>query len=258
MGQECIRRYPDGSRLVEGQRRPRAPGWVLGCCGLVLADCRTARAASDPAGPDVCHARPLWGDNGPNLGNRAEASLVPVGAIPDLVTASRPAPPWQSDHVIEGGRLLDEFRSAATRFGLLGPEGVLTHEHLPAPHRPPSKLPLSATAVYVFSLSPTYGATCAAGPNRVLKVGKVGAKSAPRFCSQHYLPGSSRSNLAKSLLNERVLWHYLGIEQLDDGGIKAWMCEHLDRDHIFIVGQPGLERQVERYFRGRLGPAFEG
>jgi hypothetical protein len=52
----------------------------------------------------------------------------------------------------------------------------------------------------------------AAGPNRVLKVEKVGANRAARFCSQHYLPGSAGSNLAKSLLNERVLWAYLGIE----------------------------------------------
>ena len=30
------------------------------------------------------------------------------------------------------------------------------------------------------------------------------------------------------------------------------------RDHVFIAGQPGLERVVERYLRGRLGPVFEG
>jgi hypothetical protein len=160
--------------------------------------------------------------------------------------------------LIEGRRLLDEFRGAAELVGLLDPAVALAHEHLGAPHRPPSKLPPASTAVYVFSLSSAYGATCAAGPDRVLKVGKVGANSAARFCSQHYLPGSAGSNLAKSLLNERVLWPYLGIEQLDVGGVKAWMCEHLDRDHIFVAGRPGLEREIERYFRGRLGPVFEG
>jgi hypothetical protein len=40
--------------------------------------------------------------------------------------------------------------------------------------------------------------------------------------------------------------------------VKAWMCEHLDRDHFFVSGQPGLEREVERYLRGLLGPVFEG
>ncbi len=55
----------------------------------------------------------------------------------------------------------------------------------------------------------------------MVKVGKVGANSSARFCSQHYLPGSSGSNLAKSLLSERVLWPYLGIDSLDVEGIKA-------------------------------------
>ncbi len=160
--------------------------------------------------------------------------------------------------MIDRRRMLDEFREAATRVGLLGEAVLLSHEHLPAPHRPPSRLLAGSTAVYVFSLSADYGTTCPAGPNRVLKVGKVGANSSARFCSQHYLPGSAGSNLAKSLLAERVLWPYLGIEQLDQAGIKAWMCEHLDRDHIFVAGQPGLEREIERYFRGRLGPVFEG
>jgi hypothetical protein len=77
---------------------------------------------------------------------------------------------------------------------------VLEYEFLPAPHRPPSRLRAGSTAVYVFSLSPDYGTTCAAGPNRVLKVGKVGMNSAPRFCYQHYSPGWARSNLAGSLL----------------------------------------------------------
>jgi hypothetical protein len=160
--------------------------------------------------------------------------------------------------VIDGSRLLTEFREAAIRVGLLESQVHLRYESLVAPHRPPSKLPTASTAVYTFYLSSAYGASCPAGPNRVLKVGKVGANSSARFCSQHYLPESAGSNLAKSLLNERMLWPYLGIDHLDANSIKLWMCEHLDRDHIFVVGQPGLEREVERYFRGRLGPVFGG
>jgi hypothetical protein len=49
--------------------------------------------------------------------------------------------------MIEIRRLPDELGSAATRVDLLDPEVVLTHKHLPAPHRPPSKLPLTNTAV---------------------------------------------------------------------------------------------------------------
>ena len=160
--------------------------------------------------------------------------------------------------MIDGPRILEEFREAAARVGLLSEAVRLSHEHLPAPHRPPSRLPEASSAVYVFSLSGAYGATCPAGPNRVLKVGKVGMNSAARFCSQHYLPRSAGSNLAKSILAERVLWPYLGIEWLDEAGVKRWICDHLDRDHVFVAGQPGLEREIERYFRGRLGPAFEG
>lgn len=160
--------------------------------------------------------------------------------------------------MIEGNALLHEFRTAATRVGLLDPEPAIVHERLAAPHRPPSRLPTGCTAVYVFSLAESYGTRCAAGPERVLKVGKVGANSAARFCSQHYLPGSARSNLARSLISERVLWPYLGIEHLDESDVKSWMCENLDRDHFFVSGSPGLERELERYLRGRLGPVFEG
>jgi hypothetical protein len=56
--------------------------------------------------------------------------------------------------MIEGERLLDEFRDAAGQVGLLDPEVVLRHEHLPAPHRPPSSLPIATSAVYIFSLTP--------------------------------------------------------------------------------------------------------
>ena len=40
--------------------------------------------------------------------------------------------------------------------------------------------------------------------------------------------------------------------------LTQWMCQHLERDHGFIVGQSGLEREDERYLRGRLSPVFEG
>ena len=41
-------------------------------------------------------------------------------------------------------------------------------------------------------------------------------------------------------------------------GIRAWMCDHLDRDRIFVAVQPGLELEIERYFGGQLGAVFEG
>lgn len=154
--------------------------------------------------------------------------------------------------------LVDGFTKAALLASLIQTPPILTHELLQAPHRPPSSMPPDQCAVYVFSLSSRYGQSCPAGPNRVLKVGKVGVKSAARFCSQHYLPNSANSNLAKSLLNERVLWPYLGITNLDELNVKDWMLANLDRDHIFVSQNSGLEREIERFFRGRLGPVFEG
>jgi hypothetical protein len=154
--------------------------------------------------------------------------------------------------------LIAGFIEAALHTSLIQAPPALRHELLRAPHRPPSSLPAGQAAVYVFSLRTEYGSACPAGPNRVLKVGKVGPNSAPRFCSQHYNPGSSNSNLAKSLLNERVLWPFLGVTTLDALNVKAWMMTNIDRDHIFVPAGTNLEREVERYLRGWLGPAFEG
>lgn len=153
-------------------------------------------------------------------------------------------------------RLIAEFVSSARDAGLGDWSGRLWHEAFPAPHRPP-RAP-KCPAVYVFSLSAEYGATCPAGPNRVLKVGRAGANSGPRFSYQHYAPSSAPSNLARRLVVERVLWTYLGIEHLDENTVKAWMLASLDRDHILLpLEAAGLERQVERYLCGRFGPVFE-
>jgi hypothetical protein len=76
-------------------------------------------------------------------------------------------------------------------------------------------------------------------------VGRVGANSNARFCFQHHLPHSAGSSLAKSLLAEQLLWPYLGLENLEEADVKAWMCQH-------------LEREIQCYFRGRLGPVSEG
>jgi len=156
--------------------------------------------------------------------------------------------------------LLQGFVVAAQNCGLLdsGTSPGIWRQALAAPHKPPNLTP-GFCAVYVFSLAANCGAGCPAGGNRVLKVGKVGANSQARFSSQHYLPGSSRSNLAKSLLTERVLWSYLGIDHLDELTVRSWMMKNLDRDHFFVPEtHSGLERELERYLRGHLGPVFEG
>ncbi len=134
----------------------------------------------------------------------------------------------------------------------------IAHEAQPGPHAPHS-LPKGTCAVYVFSLSPSCGGLCDAGPNRALKVGKAGPKSNARFQSQHYHPNSARSNLAKGLLESRGRWHYLGINNLVRETIGQWICQHLDRDNFYLdATKVDLLNHLEKYLKARLGPVFEG
>jgi hypothetical protein len=154
--------------------------------------------------------------------------------------------------------LLADFRQAATAVGLRCEDSAVAHDREPAPH-PAPPLPKGKSAVYVFSLSASHGGQCPAGPHRVLKVGKVGPNSNPRFQSQHYNPRSAQSTLARSLLRAPILWPYLGITGLTEAAVGAWIKNHTDRDHFFLdISHLDLLGQLERYIRARLGPAFEG
>jgi len=147
--------------------------------------------------------------------------------------------------------LIRDFVQVAGLSGFaIGAEAV-THEVLPAPHEPHT-LPKGNQAVYVFSLAPP-GST-------VLKVGKVGPRSNPRFVSQHYNPNSSRSNLAKSLLQHQETWHRLGITTLDEATVGDWLKTHTTRDHFYLdAGQSKLLLNLlETFLHGRLRPLFEG
>ncbi|TDW95381.1 hypothetical protein EV137_2717 [Kribbella pratensis] len=68
----------------------------------------------------------------------------------------------------------------------------------------------------------------------VLKVGKVGPNSEPRFRYQHYSPTSAGSTLAKSLLTHSIVWPWLGIDRLGPATVKDWMLANLDRLHIYV------------------------
>src|SRR4051794_39793055 len=87
-------------------------------------------------------------------------------------------PGWGEDFVIINlDALVNGFyRDVVPRLVLPLPDGLLRHQAWPAPHTPPPLLP-GAGAVYVFSLSATYGSTCSAGPHCVLKVGIAGPAS---------------------------------------------------------------------------------
>jgi hypothetical protein len=43
---------------------------------------------------------------------------------------------------------------------------------------------------------------------------------------------SRPSNLARSLITDKILWPYLGVTSLDESNVKEWMKQNLDRDHF--------------------------
>ncbi len=118
-------------------------------------------------------------------------------------------------------------------------------EFLAAPHRP-SGLPKGKMAVYCFW-----------GDNCWLKIGKVGENSDARFRSQHYLPKSSNSNLAKSILNDTNFVNRNSIQQLT---CKEWMQENLNRCNILIDAKhpKTLLSFLETFLHVRLNPRYEG
>ena len=160
--------------------------------------------------------------------------------------------------IIDPEILIKEFLEALAERAEPSRVPVVRHEHQYAPHIPHA-LPVGSCAVYVFSLSESHGGTCAAGPHRVLKVGKAGPNSNARFQSQHYNPQSSGSNLAATLVNGRLLWKYFGISQLSDQAVAEWIKTNLDRDNFYLAAADvTFLSDLEKYLRARLGPALEG
>ena len=159
--------------------------------------------------------------------------------------------------MFDNDELLSQFCAAGERVRIPGWPCHVYTERLCAPHRQP-KLPSGWAAVYVFSLSQEFGANSEAGPGRVLKVGKVGPKSGPRFLSQHY-GLSARSTLARSLLRHEILWPWLGLQDLTEANVKQWMLTNLDRTHFFVEGnRPDVLAAAEVYVRALVGSVFEG
>jgi hypothetical protein len=128
--------------------------------------------------------------------------------------------------------LVRDFAAAASAAAVEGWPCEIGTEVLPAPHRH-AALPTGYGAVYVFALGSEYGRTTPAGAGAVLKVGRVGPASGPRFRYQHY-GSSAPSTLAKSLVRYRIMWPWLGIDTLDDPSVKMWMLRHLDRAHFYV------------------------
>jgi hypothetical protein len=147
---------------------------------------------------------------------------------------------------VEPDALTRDFRQVASIAGVGVTDGAIEVESSLAPHQPPTFLPRGKMAVYVFM----WGERC-------LKVGKVGAKSQARYTSQHYSPGSSNSNLAKSLLASR---ERLGLQHLSDATVGAWIKTNVDRHNFLLDETTGIPvlTLLEAFLQCRLRPLFEG
>lgn len=153
--------------------------------------------------------------------------------------------------------LLEDFALTASKTAVTGWPCEVRIETRRAPHVPPP-LPRGSAAVYVFALSGAGARAAPAGVGAVLKVGRVGPNSAPRFTYQHY-GFAARSTLAGSLVKYEIMWPWLGVQGLDVATVKRWMLNELDRIHFFVPGDR-LEvlASLEIYVRARWGSIFEG
>lgn len=171
----------------------------------------------------------------------------------DITPASRNA----KTVLLSPDELIEDFTVAASSAPFAGWPCEMRGEMLPAPHRPPKMMPVGFGAVYAFALAPS--SVAPAGGGTVLKVGKAGPKSAARFTSQHYSPGSARSTLAGGIVKYPILWPWLGIGAEEAADIRSWMMARLDRLHIFVRDpSPELLTTVELYVRARIGSVYEG
>jgi len=142
-------------------------------------------------------------------------------------------------------KLLEDFVKVAKLAGVPISLSEIKVEQLPAPHSRPPSLPVGKLAVYVFM----YGGRC-------LKVGKAGAKSTARYCSQHYGLNAS-STLAKSLIKSQA---HLGLTGLDESNIGNWICQNTNRINVLVPSKSGvaLLSLLESFIQCRLNPEFEG
>lgn len=122
-----------------------------------------------------------------------------------------------------------------------------------APHKA-KDLPIGFCSVYIFSLSDnTVGS---AGEGKVIKVGKVGFDSNPRFRYQHYKEGSANSTLAAAVRNNPLLWNYVGYsDELDDVG--EWLRQYTDRNNYYFK-EKYTRDLFEVYAKAVYGPVYEG
>jgi|SRR5690606_1881834 hypothetical protein len=111
----------------------------------------------------------------------------------------------------------------------------------------PTNLPAGNMAVYIF-VNDTE--SCC------YKVGKVGVNSNARYQSQHYIASSSKSNLAKSILDDYNLNHLPEIQQ----NVGSWIKQNTTRINLKLSAQKGVFvlNLLEAFIQNRLKPKYEG
>ena len=119
-------------------------------------------------------------------------------------------------------------------------------EFCPAPHRPPSRLPVGMMAVYGFWWNGEW-----------LKIGKAGPNTNARYTSQHYNPNSAKSTLAGSLVRDRRM---VGIPDFDGSSPGDWIKSATSRVNILVPTDSGGEllSRLEAFLHERFQPRYEG
>ena len=118
-------------------------------------------------------------------------------------------------------------------------------EVLPPPHFPKA-LPPGRQAVFAFYWPEK---------DRFLTVALAGPNSNARFQSQHYLPTSSVSNLARKILQHREA---LGIDDVDENTVGLWMKGNLARVNFYLpaIASKEVSKYLKDYLKLTWRPVF--
>ena len=126
------------------------------------------------------------------------------------------------------------------------PETSYRFEVLGVPHLAPKSLAKGKMAIYIFKYKDSY-----------LKIGKVGAKSKPRYIYQHYQPDSSPSNLAKSILKDEL---FSISHSITKDNVGQWIKDNCQRINILIDKELGhfALSLIEAMLHYKYQPKYEG
>jgi len=147
-----------------------------------------------------------------------------------------------SEHSVDPELLLADFLRVASAAKVDLQPGQIIAERQPAPHSPPSRIPDGKMAAYCFVWE-----------GKCLKVGKAGPKSHARYASQHYSLGSSKSNLAKSILKSKSA---MGLPDVDESNIGNWIRQNAERWNFLIdmgLGESPFSTSLKHFFNAVCG-----